>query len=122
MATYYTARIPRTEDFRRRDLATLLNNWSGELDRARQFAAATKPGPPPKPVSRPAEVYDATVEEIVLEAERRPPAEQADFWRTARDKWRDTPRPPGRRPVVDEARDVWEFRRKMDGNSGGPAR
>ena len=39
MAAYYTAKIPRAEDFRRRDLGTLLNNWSGELDRARQFAA-----------------------------------------------------------------------------------
>lgn len=34
---YYTAEIPKAEDFRRRDLLTLLNNWPGEIDRARAF-------------------------------------------------------------------------------------
>lgn len=37
MGNYYTATIP-TDDHRRHDLGTLLNNWSGELDRARKFA------------------------------------------------------------------------------------
>lgn len=37
MEIYYTAEIPKDNDIRRRDLATLLNNWSGELDRARKF-------------------------------------------------------------------------------------
>ena len=35
MEGYYLAEIDRDEDFRRRDLITLLNNWNGELDRAR---------------------------------------------------------------------------------------
>jgi hypothetical protein len=49
LAAYYTAPlswlreqwgVPGTEkDFRRRDLLTLLNNWQGELDRARKFVA-----------------------------------------------------------------------------------
>lgn len=37
---YYTAKIPSETDYRRKDLATLLNNWPGELDRARSFIAA----------------------------------------------------------------------------------
>jgi len=36
---YYKARIPVATDYRRRDLCTLLNNWNGEVDRARQFKA-----------------------------------------------------------------------------------
>lgn len=35
MQAYYTAAIPEADDIRRRDLVTLLNNWTGELDRAR---------------------------------------------------------------------------------------
>jgi hypothetical protein len=31
---YYLAEIPKRNDYRRRDLMTLLNNWSSELDRA----------------------------------------------------------------------------------------
>jgi hypothetical protein len=31
---YYTARIPKEADYRRRDIQTLLNNWTGEIDRA----------------------------------------------------------------------------------------
>lgn len=37
MGTYYLAHIAKDQDFRRRDLLTLLNNWNGELDRARIF-------------------------------------------------------------------------------------
>lgn len=37
LASYYTAEIPKQWDYRRRDLLTLLNNWPGELDRARRF-------------------------------------------------------------------------------------
>lgn len=37
LAAYYTADLPEQEDYRRRDLATLLNNWNGEIDRARKF-------------------------------------------------------------------------------------
>ena len=36
---YYQAEIDRPDDYRRRDLLTLLNNWSGELDRARIWNA-----------------------------------------------------------------------------------
>jgi hypothetical protein len=36
MGRYYTAEIP-VDDYRRRDLQTLLNNWNSELDRARKF-------------------------------------------------------------------------------------
>lgn len=34
---YYRANIPNPTDYRRHDLATLLNNWNGEVDRARNF-------------------------------------------------------------------------------------
>jgi len=37
---YYTAEIDRSEDYRRRDLMTLLNNWQGEIDRAQRFTPA----------------------------------------------------------------------------------
>lgn len=37
MGIYYQAQISADDDIRRRDLGTLLNNWSGELDRARKF-------------------------------------------------------------------------------------
>lgn len=36
---YYLALIDRDTDYRRRDLITLLNNWNGELDRARIWKA-----------------------------------------------------------------------------------
>lgn len=35
---YYHAKISGEKDIRRRDLQTLLNNWTGELDRARAWA------------------------------------------------------------------------------------
>lgn len=34
--SYYASRIPGDRDFRRHDLQTLLNNWPGEVDRARK--------------------------------------------------------------------------------------
>lgn len=34
---YYSANLPETSDYRRHDLSTLLNNFTGELDRARNF-------------------------------------------------------------------------------------
>ncbi len=37
LEAYYTANIPKSENIRRRDLATLLNNFNGEIDRARNF-------------------------------------------------------------------------------------
>ncbi len=38
MRAYYHAKISGEKDYRRRDLQTLLNNWTGELDRARAWA------------------------------------------------------------------------------------
>lgn len=38
---YYLAKHPPQSDYRRRDMITLLRNWNGELDRARQFKPAT---------------------------------------------------------------------------------
>jgi hypothetical protein len=38
---YYLAKMPDDKDFRRHDLITLLNNWNGELDRARNNKPAT---------------------------------------------------------------------------------
>ncbi len=35
--SYYSAEIQNKEDIRRRDIGTLLNNWTGEIDRARRF-------------------------------------------------------------------------------------
>lgn len=56
MAAYYTAEIQDEENIRRRDVFTLLNNWPGEVDRARKFcrqnpdaAPAQAPAPPPAP-------------------------------------------------------------------------
>lgn len=39
---YYTAEIPDGEDYRRHDLVTLLNNWNGEIDRAKAFISKSK--------------------------------------------------------------------------------
>lgn len=41
---YYSAAIPEERDYRRRDLGTLLNNWSSELDRARVWARGADDG------------------------------------------------------------------------------
>ena len=35
---YYSAHFPKDEDYRRRNMQTLLNNWTSELDRARAWA------------------------------------------------------------------------------------
>jgi len=37
LAAYYKAAISADIDYRRRDLLTLLNNWQGEIDRAKKF-------------------------------------------------------------------------------------
>jgi hypothetical protein len=37
LEAYYAADIPDKDDYRRRDLATLLNNWSGELIKADRY-------------------------------------------------------------------------------------
>lgn len=38
MRIYYGAKISREMDYRRRELLTLLNNWPGEIDKARAWA------------------------------------------------------------------------------------
>ena len=46
MELYYSAPLRTGEkDIRRRDLYTLLNNWAGELDRARAYKATLTPTP-----------------------------------------------------------------------------
>lgn len=40
MLPFYSALIPKDQDFRRREIITLLNNWNGELDKARGWAAS----------------------------------------------------------------------------------
>lgn len=37
LEAYYGASIPKDQDYRRHDLVTLLNNFNGEVDRARKF-------------------------------------------------------------------------------------
>lgn len=41
LEAYYAAEIPEREDFRRRDLATLLNNWTTEITRAWDWCVRT---------------------------------------------------------------------------------
>jgi len=43
MEDYYTANIHKDKDYRRRDVQTLLNNWTGELDRAIAYKAESTP-------------------------------------------------------------------------------
>jgi hypothetical protein len=40
---YYTGQHPKEADYRRRDLITLLNNWEGEIDRAKKWNPTIKP-------------------------------------------------------------------------------
>ena len=41
LEAYYTASIEPKQDWRRRNIETLLNNWGGEIDRAIQFSDRT---------------------------------------------------------------------------------
>lgn len=41
LEAYYGAELPARENYRRRDLAALLNNWNGELTRAADWAGKT---------------------------------------------------------------------------------
>src|SRR5205085_852940 len=69
---YYIFERKRGEKgFHRRDLLTLLNNWSGEVDRATDFAERHPIKPPPRkiiPITIPSEPYIAPVR---TEAEQR---------------------------------------------------
>lgn len=78
---YYRANWPprRGINALRTDLATLLNNWQGELDRARIYCEAHAPKPPrkiiPGPFSRP-EPYVAPTDPDDLERIARFDAER----------------------------------------------
>lgn len=43
LEAYYTAEFPADKDYRRRDIITLLNNWPGEIDRAKRWKLETQP-------------------------------------------------------------------------------
>jgi len=43
MEQFYTADLPPDNDYRRRSVETLLNNWHTELDKAREYARKNKP-------------------------------------------------------------------------------
>lgn len=49
LGLYYGADIATDKDIRRRDIKTLLNNWPGEVDRARTFLAANPSVDPTAP-------------------------------------------------------------------------
>lgn len=44
LQAYYGAAIPRENDFRRRELLTLLNHWAGELDKAKAWGRDNSDG------------------------------------------------------------------------------
>jgi len=46
LEAYYAADIPDKHDYRRRDLSTLLNNWSGELIKSRRWSEQVGFTPP----------------------------------------------------------------------------
>lgn len=79
---YHAAEAP----YRRRDLATLLNNWLGEVTRAQEWAAKTGWLPPePKAAvdaGPPKEVWMAALAELI---EREYPGAPLDRWK----KWAD---------------------------------
>ncbi len=47
LGAYYLADIPESKNIRRRDLQTLLNNWTGEVDRARHWQKSGGQSKPP---------------------------------------------------------------------------
>lgn len=69
---YYSEQIPRDKDYRRRDLLTLLNNWTGEVDRARARMPKLKADNKPKPQP------DGWLAWLT---EHHPGALQKDYWR-----------------------------------------
>lgn len=73
---YYGETIPKDKDYRRRDLVTLLNNWTGEVDRARlrMPKQATNGSAKPQP-----EGWEQ------WRAEHYPEAKETDFWRAPGD-------------------------------------
>ena len=44
LKSYYSANFRKDEDYRRRNLLTLLNNWNSELDGARAWAKEAQKG------------------------------------------------------------------------------
>jgi hypothetical protein len=59
LEAFYAASIDQQNDFRRRELRTLLNNWSGEISKAQKWheehvgrlSTAPAPGPPEWPAT-----------------------------------------------------------------------
>ncbi len=43
MERFYRAEFPADRDYRRREVSTLLNNWNGELDKARRWSHESTP-------------------------------------------------------------------------------
>lgn len=82
---YYSERIPPEKDFRRRDLLTLLNNWPGEVDRA-------KARPKPKPRFKRASKPETTTE-------REDPVKRAEFLKRLY-AWKAAGRPLGEEVTV----------------------
>jgi hypothetical protein len=98
LEAYYNAALADREDFRRRDLATLLNNWSGELTRAAEWCRKVGWTPPQPPAPPP----DHWAELVALVLERDYP----DQSETSFASWEQVPdwlRGLARKAVADEA-------------------
>jgi hypothetical protein len=85
---YYTADMPDGCDYRRRDLKTLLNNWRGEIDRARAFCGVTQSEQKPNRRKLP-ENWREIAEEIYGHPVNCPedeltPSQYADIYRQSR--------------------------------------
>ncbi len=73
---YYSEVIPKEKDYRRRDLVTLLNNWSGEVDRARGRKPAKQASTTNKPQPEGWEAWRVA---------NYPDSRESDFWRAPGD-------------------------------------
>lgn len=72
LEAYYAAEIPEREDFRRRDLATLLNNWTTEITRAWDWCVRTGFHPEnsqKKEKGPPEDIWRAALEGLYPEAD-----------------------------------------------------
>lgn len=79
---YYRKEMPKDRDYRRRDLFTLLNNWQGEVDRAKHGTNGSKPIGSPQPKPQP-EGW------IAWRKQHYPEAQEKDFWRVPEDVQRE---------------------------------
>jgi hypothetical protein len=64
---YYSASIDQSKDYRRRDVVTLLNNWAGEVDRARRWASEQQQQAPAKPSGEPLWKRVKTLEQAIAQ-------------------------------------------------------